>query len=151
MMLLIEEMRTAVLELWQSLGFEKSSRTAAAVVPALVLGIALNFVALHVVRRVHAGDHVRCAKAGLQNAVQGELGMVRATATSTIKKICEGQRELCMVGQWVMNRGADVARYRSETHYNWMAQVSTKGVAVRITLVLPEKAGPCRRGVQNLA
>jgi hypothetical protein len=151
MMILIEEMRAAVLELWQSLGFERSSRTAAAVVPALVMGIALNAVALHVARRVHPVAHLRCAKTGLRTAVQDGLGKVRTTAASTMKKVCEGQRELCMVGQWVVDRGADAARYRSETRCDWAAQVSTKGVAVRVTLVLPGRVARCRRNVLNLA
>jgi hypothetical protein len=151
MMILIEEMRTAVLELWLSLGFERSSRSAAAVVPALVLGITLNVVALHVARRVHPGAHLNCAKTGLRTAVQDGMGKVRATAASTMKKICDGQRELCMVGQWVVDRGADAARYRRETHCDWAAQVSTKGVALRIHLVLPGTAGHCRRSVQYLA
>jgi hypothetical protein len=55
------------------------------------------------------------------------------------------------VGQWVMDRGADATRYRSETRCDWAAQVSTRGVAVRVTLVLPGRAVHCRRSVQNLA
>ncbi len=53
MMTLIEELRLAVLELWQTLGLERSSRTAAAVVPALVVGIVLNVIALNIACGLH--------------------------------------------------------------------------------------------------
>lgn len=150
MMTLIEEMRAAVLELWQALGFEGSSRTAAAVVPALVLGIALNVVALNVVNGAGSGSHASCRKVGLRNVVQTEFVMVRAAATATLAKLCEGQRRLCSAKQWVQDRQADAARFRSEASCGWVAQVNAKGVALRIRMELPE-LGHCRQTAENVA
>jgi hypothetical protein len=146
---LIEEMRLAVLEIWQSLGFEGSSGTAAAVVPALVLGIALNVAALSVVDRVRAGGHAGCQKAGLRSVAQTEFVMVRAVVTSTLKKICEGQRGLCAARQWLLDWQAGGAR--SEISYGWRARVSAKGVALSIAVELPERLSPCSRAMESMA
>jgi hypothetical protein len=151
MMTLMEEMRVAVLQIWQSLGFERSSRTAAAVIPALVLGITLNVAALGVVDKVLTGGHATCQRSGLRSVARSEVMMVRAAVASTLKKICEQQPELCSVRQWMLDRQDDAMRYRSETSYGWSARVSSKGVAISIVLVLPEKPDRCRRSVQDLA
>ena len=150
MMTLIEEMRATVLQIWQSLGFEGSSRTAAAVVPALVLGIALNVVALNVVNGKRSSSHASCQKAGLRSVVQAEFVMVRAAATVTLAKICEGQRRLCSAKQWVQDRQADAARFRSEASCGWVAKVNAKGVALRIRMELPE-LGHCRQAAESVA
>lgn len=150
MMTLIEEMRATVLEIWQSLGFEGSSRTAAAVVPALVLGIALNMVALNVVNGASSGGHASCQKAGLRSVVQAEFVMVRVAASATLAKLCEGQRRLWSAKQWVQDRQADAARIRSEASCGWVAQVNAKGVALRIRMALPE-LGHCRQTAENMA
>ena len=149
MMTLIEEMRAAVLQIWQSLGLERSSRTAAAVVPALVLGIALNVVALHVVNGAQS-RHASCQKTGLKSVVRAEFVMVRAAAGATLEKICEGQRRLCSAKQWVLDRQADAARFRSQASCGWDAEMNTKGVALRIRMELP-KLGHCGQAAENVA
>lgn len=50
---LIEDLAIAIRMLRQSLGFEASPGRVAAVVPLLLLGVALNFVALSAVNAVH--------------------------------------------------------------------------------------------------
>jgi hypothetical protein len=149
MMTLIEEMRLAVLQIWQSLGFEGSSMTAAAVVPALVLGIALNVAALSVVDRMRADGHAGCQKAGLRSVAQTEFVMVRAVVTSTLKKIYEGQRGLCTARQWLLDwqgRGT-----RSEMSCGWSAHVGAKGVALSIAVEVPRGFGRCSRTAASMA
>lgn len=151
MMTLIEEMRLAVLQIWQSLGFEGSSRTAAAVVPALVLGIALNVVALGVVNSVGTGGHAGCPRTRLTSVARTEVKMVRALVTSTLKTICEGQRRICSARQWVLERQAGVARYRSEMSCRWSSRIHSKGMALSIRMERPEGSGHWSRGVERVA
>lgn len=146
MMTLIEEMRLAVLQIWQSLGFEGSSRTAAAVVPALVLGIALNVVALGVVDSVRTGGHARCQKTGLRSVARSEFVVVRAMVASAKKKICEGQRGLCAARQRLLIWRTGATRYRNEMVCRWSTHVSRKSVARSVAMKLPKGFGHCSRG-----
>ena len=147
---LIEEMRAAVLELWQSLGFDGSSKTAAAVVPALVLGITLNVIALNVVGRIRAGEHASCRKAGWTHVVRAEVKLVHALVASTLKAADKGQQKICSVRQWVLERHSDAARYRSQASRSWVARMSTRGVTIRVRMVSPE-FGRCRPAAKRAA
>jgi hypothetical protein len=91
MMGLIEDMRLAIRSLWRSMGFEATADTAASVVPVVLLGIALNVMALRVV------DSVRPIK-GKQHVarfVRGEMKVVQTAVVGALRQIEESRRTLC--------------------------------------------------------
>jgi|GEM_PF-3925654 len=141
----MEELRQMVLELWQSLGFEGSSRTAAAVIPAVVVGIVLNVIALGVVNGVHKHGRASCEKASLGHVAQSEVKAVQAVVIAALKGIDEGQRQLYRARQWMQERHAQATAYSSEAKCAWMARVSSHGIVVRIRMDLPARSGHCHR------
>lgn len=142
---LMEELRLLVLQIWQSLGFEGSSKTAAAVVPALIVGIVLNVVALGVMNGVRRNGRESCKKVGISHVAQSEVKLVQTFVIATLKGIDEGQRNFYRARQWMQDRHAQVMEYRSETKCAWMANVSLKGIAVRIRMELPNRSSQCHR------
>jgi hypothetical protein len=142
---LMEELRLLVLQVWQSLGFERSSKTAAAVVPALIVGIVLNVVALGVMNGVRRNGRESCQKVGISHVAQSEVKIVQTVVIATLKGIDEGQRHFCRARQWMLDRHAQVMEYRSETRCAWMAHVSSKGIALRIRMELPDRSSQCHR------
>jgi len=113
MMTLIEDLRYAVRMMWQWLGFAGSARTAAAVVPALVLGLGLNLVALNVVDQVRASR----GKTQMATLARTELKVVQAAVTLALRQIGNGQcmlsfvRQWAPVQQWVPTRQYEAVRY----------------------------------------
>ncbi len=94
--MLIEELRQIVLELWQAMGMRRSARTAAAVVPALVVGVVLNIAALNVMGGLHLQwNGSRNDGLGLSHT---DVSAVQAVLASTLDK---GKRGLCRAQQWI--------------------------------------------------
>ena len=148
---LIEELRLMVLELWKSLGFERSSRTAAAVIPAVIVGIVLNVIALGVVNGVHKHGRASCERASLGHVARSEVKVVQAVVIAALKGIDEGQRHICRARQWMMDRHAQMMEYSSETKCAWMARVSSQGIVLRIRMDLPARLNHCHRVIEGLA
>jgi hypothetical protein len=101
MMTLIEEMRQVVLELWQAMGMSRSARTAAAVVPALVVGVVLNVAALSVMGGLHL--QWNGSKDDGFGVMQTDISTVQAVLASTLDK---GKRGLCRAQQWIEQQQA---------------------------------------------
>jgi len=124
---LIEEMRLAVREMWQSIGFGASANTAATVVPALVLGVALNLIALHVVDRVHPIK----GKTEVVGLARTELKLVRSVTASMLRQI--GGRDLgrCSAERWASSRLAERAHCRFAMSSDRAGESNRKGTALR--------------------
>lgn len=93
---LVEDMKLAIRELWQSIGFEASAGTAAAVVPAVILGVALNVMALTVVdsvRPLKAKEHVACL-------ARVELHAVKTLVVSTLLQLESNGKSSCRRVEW---------------------------------------------------
>jgi hypothetical protein len=93
---LVEDMKEAIRGLWRSMGFEASAGTAAAVVPAVVLGIVLNAIALNAV------DSVRPIKVKKQIVCLAlvELQSVQTLVFSTLRQIEDSGRSSCRRVEW---------------------------------------------------
>lgn len=109
MMTLIEEMRQIVLELWQAMGMNRSARTAAAVVPALVVGIVLNVVALNVMGGLHL--QLSGSKDNGFGVTKTDVSAVQAVLASTLDK---GKRGLCRAQQWIEQQRAGEDRSHAQ-------------------------------------
>jgi hypothetical protein len=97
---LIEEMRIAVQGLLQAIGLGASANTAATVVPVLVLGVALNLIALHVVDRVHPLKE----KTQVVDMARAELKFVQTMTASVLREIGGRERGRSSVKGWASSR-----------------------------------------------
>jgi hypothetical protein len=100
---LIADLELAWRRMWASPG------TATAILPLLVLGIALNAIALNVV------EDLRLAMRGggesqMTCVARSEVRAIRTVVVLTLNKIGEGQREWCSAKQMAMNRRTDMAQ-----------------------------------------
>jgi hypothetical protein len=113
---LMEELRLAVQEILQSIGFSGSANTGASVVPLLILGIALNLIALSVVDRVHPMK----AKTRLVCVARAEARMVQSVTVCVLRQIEGRQRGTCPAKRWTAARLAEMnsrigASFRTKT------------------------------------
>jgi hypothetical protein len=102
---LIEEMKIVVRGIWQSIGFGASANTAATVVPVLVVGIALNLIALRAMDRIHPNGET----AQIVGIARAELNCVRNATASMSPQIGEYERGRCSVKRWASSRLAELA------------------------------------------
>ena len=93
---LLEDLRVELRQMCRAIGL---SGTAATVIPLVVLGIALNVVALSAVGSVRMGHHTVCRKPALRSAAQTELKVVRTLLVSTLRTFGDGQRRWCSARQ----------------------------------------------------
>jgi hypothetical protein len=100
-MMMLEDLRLALRQIYQAIGL---SGNAATVVSLIVLGAALNLTALRAVEYVGIGRHACHDRTALQSAAQTELKVMRSVAVSTLKKISDGGRKLCLARQWIKDR-----------------------------------------------
>jgi len=81
---LFEDMRLALRQICQAMGL---SGTAAAVVPLVVLGVALNVGALNAMSFLRADGHPCQERSELRNAASTELRVMRMMLVSTLGDI----------------------------------------------------------------
>jgi hypothetical protein len=97
---LMEELRLAVREILQSIGFVGSANTVATVMPVLMLGIALNVIALSVVDRVHPIK----GKTQVVGVVRAEARLVQNMTVCVLRQIEGRQSGLCSMKRWASSR-----------------------------------------------
>jgi hypothetical protein len=131
MITLLEDLRLALRQICRAIGLPG---TAATVVPLVVLGVALNIVALGAVEYVRMGGHPRHGhgRTALRSAARTELKVVKAVLTSTLKKIGDGQRRWCLAQQRVMDSQTEVTKYNLEVGFVWAAPSAGEGCDVTI-------------------
>jgi hypothetical protein len=105
---LMEELRQAVREIWQSVGFDGSANTAAAVVPVLMLGIALNVIALSLVDRLHPLK----GKTQVVGVVRAEARLVQTMTVCVLRQIEGRQGGMCPMKKWASSSLAEKGRCR---------------------------------------
>jgi hypothetical protein len=86
----------ALREVCRALGL---SGTATTVVPLIVLGLALNLVALSAVKQVHTKEHSSCETEELRSVTRTGLKVMDTVLHSTRKKVDDTQRRWCL-DQW---------------------------------------------------
>jgi len=122
---LMEELRLAVREILQSIGLGGSANAAAAVLPVLMLGIALNVIALSVVDRLHP---IR-GKTQVVGAVRAEARLVQSVTVCVLRQIEGRERGLCSAKRWASSRLAEMVKCRISTGFGRVASRSRTRVA----------------------
>jgi hypothetical protein len=95
-MMMLEDLRLALRQICQAIGIQGNAAT---VVSLVVLGVALNLIALRAVEYAGIGGHACRHRTILQGAAQTELKVVRTVAKSALKKLGEGGRRFCLARQ----------------------------------------------------
>ncbi|HTC76287.1 MAG TPA: hypothetical protein VK684_11980 [Edaphobacter sp.] len=110
-MMMLEDLRLALRQICQAIGLQGNAAT---VVSLIVLGVALNLVALRAVEFVGIGGHTCHDRTALQSATQTELKVVRTVVVSTLKKIGDTGRRLCLAQQWMIGEQIEGTRHHYE-------------------------------------
>jgi hypothetical protein len=100
-MMMLEDLRLALRQICQAIGIQGNAAT---VVSLVVLGVALNLIALRAVEYAGIGGHTCHDRTVLQGAAQTELKVVRTVAMSALKKLGESGRRLCLARQWMLGQ-----------------------------------------------
>jgi hypothetical protein len=100
-MMMLEDLRLALRQICQAIGIPGNAAT---VVSLVVLGVALNLIALRAVEYAGIGGRTCHDRTALQGAAQTELKVVRTVAMSALKKLGEGGRRLCLARQWMLGQ-----------------------------------------------
>jgi hypothetical protein len=88
-MMMLEDLRLALRQICRAMGL---SANAATVVSLIILGVALNAVALHAVKYMGVGRHAHREPIALRSAARTEIKVVRTVMVTTLKKISNGRR-----------------------------------------------------------
>jgi hypothetical protein len=122
---LMDEVRLALQELLQTIGLGGSANTAATVVPLLILGIALNVIALGIVDRVHPMR----GKTRLVSVARAEARRVQAVTTCVLRQIESRERGLRSAKQWTSSQLAEKMRCRTASRSGHAAGAQRKAFA----------------------
>ena len=96
-MMMLEDLRLALRQICQAMGIPANAAT---VVSLVVMGVALNLIALRAVEYVRIGGHTCRDRTVMGSATQTELKVVRTVVVSTLKKISDTGRRLCLAREW---------------------------------------------------
>ena len=111
MMTMLEDLRLALRQLCGAVGL---SGNVATVVSLVVLGVALNLVALNAVESVRVRKHPGHGTATLRRAARTELKVMRTVVVSTLKKIGDGQPRWCFAEKWEADGQPGSTKYHLE-------------------------------------
>jgi hypothetical protein len=128
-MMMLEDLRLALRQICQAIGL---SGNAATVVSLVVLGVALNLIALRAVQYVGIGGHACHERTALRSAAQTELKVMRTVAVSALKKVGDGGRRWCLARQWVMGKQTKGTGYHMEVGFDSAAPASSEGCDVMV-------------------
>lgn len=132
---LLDDLRLMLRQICRSLGMDG---TAAAVVPLLILGIALNFAALNATKFIrHCGKSTHPHSA-LRNAAQTEFKAMQIVLHSTIRKINDSQH-WCATRQWVQNKQKEISGYHVEVGFIWAPPTSNETCDIKFLGSATEK------------
>jgi hypothetical protein len=132
---LLEDLRLMLRQICRSLGLDG---TAAAVIPLLVLGIALNFAALNATKFIRHGRRSTHPHSAFRNAARTEFKAMRIVLHSTIRKINDSQRWYS-TRQWVQNKKKEITGYHVEVGFIWALPTSNEACDVKFLGSATEK------------
>jgi hypothetical protein len=98
----------------------------------VVLGVALNLIALRAVQYAGIGGHACHDRTALRSAAQTELKVMRTVAVSALKKVGDGGRRLCLARQWMMGKQTKGTGYPMEGGCDSAAPSSSEGCDVLV-------------------
>jgi hypothetical protein len=110
-MMMLEDVRLALRQICQAIGL---SGNAATVVSLIVLGVALNLIALRAVEYAGIGRHICNNGTVRESATHTELKLVRTVVVSALKKISDTGRRLCLARQWMIGQQMGDTDYSTE-------------------------------------
>ena len=110
-MMMLEDLRLALRQICLAIGIHGNAAT---VVSLIVLGVALNLIALRVVEYAGIGGHTCHDQTALRSATHTELKVVRTVVVSTLKKISDTGRRLCLARQWIVGEQTEDTGYGTE-------------------------------------
>ena len=122
-MMMLEDLRLALRQICQAIGIPGNAAT---VVSLIVLGVALNLIALRAVEYAGIGGHACRDRTALESAAQTELKVMRTVAVSALKKLGDGGRRLCLARQWMTGTQMEGTGYRMEAGCDWAAPTSSE-------------------------
>jgi len=128
-MMMLEDLRLALRQICQAIGIPGNAAT---VVSLIVLGVALNLIALRAVEYVGIGGHTCHDRTALQSAAQTELKVMRTVAVSALKKVGDGGRRWCLAQQWMMGKQTQGTGEHVEVGCDWAAPISGEGCDVMV-------------------
>jgi hypothetical protein len=120
-MMMLEDLRLALRQICRAMGLPGDAAT---VISLVVLGVALNIVALRTVTYVGIGRHTCHDRVALSSAARTELKVMRTVMTSTLKKIGNSGR------RWCLARQKDGTGYHIQVGFNWAAPTDNGGCDV---------------------
>src|SRR5260370_35232503 len=127
--MMLEDLRLALRQICQAIGIPGNAAT---VISLIVLGVALNLIALRAVEYVGIGGHTCHDRTALESAAQTELKVMRTVVMSTLKKIGDSGRKLCLAQQWMMGKQTNGTRYYMEVGCDWVAPTNSKSSDVMV-------------------
>ncbi|HWW98812.1 MAG TPA: hypothetical protein VNY74_13990 [Edaphobacter sp.] len=128
-MMMLEDLRLALRQICGAIGLPGEAAT---VVSLVVLGVALNFTALRAVEYAGIGGHTCRNRTALESAAQTELKVVRTVMTSTLKRIGDGGRRLCLARQWMIGKQATRTGHHNEVGSAAAPSTSSGGCDVTV-------------------
>jgi hypothetical protein len=128
-MMMLEDLRLALRQICQAIGLPGNAAT---VVSLIVLGVALNLIALRAVEYVGIGGHTCHERTALQSAAQTELKVMRTVAVSALKKLGDGGRRLCLARQWMMGKQTKGTGQHMDAGCHLAAPTSGEGCDVMV-------------------
>ena len=128
-MMMLEDLRLALRQICQAIGIPGNAAT---VVSLIVLGVALNLIALRAVEYAGIGGHTCHDRTALQSAAQTELKVMRTVAVSALKKVGDGGRRWCLARQWMMGKQTKGTGYRMEVGCDSAAPTGSEGCDVMV-------------------
>ena len=123
-MMMLEDLRLALRQICRAIGLPGNAAT---VVSLIVLGVALNLIALRAVEYAGIGGHACHDRTALQGAAQTELKVMRTVAVSALKKVGDSGRRWCLARQWMMGKQTKGTGYRMEVGCDLAAPTSSEG------------------------
>jgi hypothetical protein len=123
-MMMLEDLRLALRQICQAIGIPGNAAT---VVSLVVLGVALNLIALRAVEYAGIGGHTCHDRTALRSVAQTELKVMRTVAVSALKKISDGGRRWCLAQQWRMGKQTEGTGCDVEVSCDWAAPTNSEG------------------------
>ena len=128
-MMMLEDLRLALRQICEAIGLPGNAAT---VVSLIVLGVALNVAALRAVEYMGIGGHTCHDRRALQSIAQTELRVMRTVAVSTLKKIGDGGRRLCLAREWMMGMQTKGTGYHMEVGCDLAAPTGSEDCDVMV-------------------
>jgi len=128
-MMMLEDLRLALRQICQAIGMTGNAST---VVSLIVLGVALNLIALRAVEYAGIGGHSCQERTVLQSATQMELKVMRTVVVSTLKKIGDTGRRLCLAREWMIGEQTKGTGYYTEVACDQTAPDKNKDCDVMV-------------------